>query len=166
MAEKDDFERTGAVFYGSVTFNGPMFDIHDNQHVENHVHYAQPADEGGALEKSEQEVREALEKLLAATDKDGKRLFVEQTQWYAVYRVLSEHCGYPKAMSDFARNMTNMGMKEADPPCHYESLRRVPRDVANVQQKLALWGTYRSTAEPKFRKQIDAAMELMKLLNL
>lgn len=23
----------GATFYGSVTFNGPMFDIHDNQHV-------------------------------------------------------------------------------------------------------------------------------------
>lgn len=43
MAEKDDFERTGAVFYGSVTINGPMFDIHDNQHVENHVHYAEPA---------------------------------------------------------------------------------------------------------------------------
>ena len=43
MAEKDDFERTGAVFYGSVTINGPMFDIHDNQHVETHVHYAEPA---------------------------------------------------------------------------------------------------------------------------
>lgn len=43
MAKKDDFERTGAVFYGSVTINGPMFDIHDNQHVETHVHYAEPA---------------------------------------------------------------------------------------------------------------------------
>ena len=25
-------------FAGPVTFNGPMFDIHDNQHVETHVH--------------------------------------------------------------------------------------------------------------------------------
>ena len=32
-------DKTGNAFYGPVTFHGPMFDIHDNQHVENHVHY-------------------------------------------------------------------------------------------------------------------------------
>ncbi len=37
--DKDTFEKTGNAFYGPVTFNGPMFDIHDNQRVENHVHY-------------------------------------------------------------------------------------------------------------------------------
>ena len=33
--------RSGATFYGSVTFNGPMFDIHDNEHV--HIHSEQPS---------------------------------------------------------------------------------------------------------------------------
>ena len=32
-------DKTESAFYGPVTFHGPMFDIHDNQHVENHVHY-------------------------------------------------------------------------------------------------------------------------------
>ena len=30
---KDMKEMTGVTFNGSVTFNGPMFDIHDNDHV-------------------------------------------------------------------------------------------------------------------------------------
>ncbi len=29
----DSKEKTGVTFNGSVTFNGPMFDIHDNEHV-------------------------------------------------------------------------------------------------------------------------------------
>lgn len=30
---KDNPKTTGVVFNGPVTFNGPMFDIHDNEHV-------------------------------------------------------------------------------------------------------------------------------------
>ena len=33
MEEQKKTQTLGATFYGSVTFNGPMFDIHDNQHV-------------------------------------------------------------------------------------------------------------------------------------
>ena len=33
MEEPKKTQTLGATFYGSVTFNGPMFDIHDNQHV-------------------------------------------------------------------------------------------------------------------------------------
>ena len=31
----------GITFNGQVTINGPMFDIHDNQHVETHIHYTE-----------------------------------------------------------------------------------------------------------------------------
>ena len=31
--ERKTSEALGATFTGSVTFNGPMFDIHDNQNV-------------------------------------------------------------------------------------------------------------------------------------
>ena len=41
MEEQKKTQVLGATFYGSVTFNGPMFDIHDNQHV--HIHSEQPS---------------------------------------------------------------------------------------------------------------------------
>lgn len=31
--EKDRIQKLGAIFHGNVTFNGPMYDIHDNQNV-------------------------------------------------------------------------------------------------------------------------------------
>ena len=31
--ERKSSDALGVTFTGSVTFNGPMFDIHDNQHV-------------------------------------------------------------------------------------------------------------------------------------
>ena len=33
METQTKTQALGATFYGSVTFNGPMFDIHDNYHV-------------------------------------------------------------------------------------------------------------------------------------
>ena len=41
MEEQKKTQVLGATFYGSVTFNGPMFDIHDNEHV--HIHSEQPS---------------------------------------------------------------------------------------------------------------------------
>ena len=31
--DKDIIQKLGAIFHGNVTFNGPMYDIHDNQNV-------------------------------------------------------------------------------------------------------------------------------------
>ena len=31
--DKDRIQKLGAIFHGNVTFNGPMYDIHDNQNV-------------------------------------------------------------------------------------------------------------------------------------
>ena len=41
MEEQKKTQALGATFYGSVTFNGPMFHIHDNEHV--HIHSEQPS---------------------------------------------------------------------------------------------------------------------------
>lgn len=133
------------------------------------INQASPASEPAAsapAKGSEQDIKEALRKLLEATDEEGKKIFTEKAQWYAVYRVLSEHCGYPKTMSDFSRIMTNMGMKEVTPAFSYDSMKRVPQDVSNVQQKLALWEMYSPIAASKFKKQIDVATTLMRLLDI
>ena len=40
--EKKSSDALGVTFTGSVTFNGPMFDIHDNQHVHIGVQMPEP----------------------------------------------------------------------------------------------------------------------------
>lgn len=51
--DKEGFTWGGsAVFNAPVTFQGPMFDIHDNAHVEEHVHYHYPA--GGTAQANEE----------------------------------------------------------------------------------------------------------------
>ena len=39
MGEKEKTQLLGATFNGNVTFNGPMYDIHDNVNV--HIHTSQ-----------------------------------------------------------------------------------------------------------------------------
>ncbi len=159
--EKEKTQFLGATFYGSVTFNGPMYDIHDNVNV--HIHSAQPPKET-CLHASEEEVKQAILALLDATDEDGKRIFTEKSQWYAVYKVLSDIHGYPSKITDFCDVMKNWGMHEVSPACDYESIRKIPNNVSFPTQKVTLWHNYKDKAEVKFKKQIIVAMKLMELL--
>lgn len=161
MEEKDRTQFLGATFYGNVTFNGPMYDIHDNVNV--HIHNEQ-SQKGGNLHASEEEIKKALLALLKATDENGKRVFTEKNQWYAVYKVLSELHDYPSKMTDFCDIMKNWGMHEASPACDYESMRKVPNNVTFPTNKVTLWHNYKDKAEAKFKKQIIVAMKLMELL--
>lgn len=159
--EKNPTTTTGVTFNGTVTFQGPMFDIHDNQHVETHVYYAQ----GGTahlVTPSEQRVKDALEKLLAATDKDGKRVFTQQYQWYAVWKVLQEH-QYPKSPKDFAATMQTL-LGTTDPPCKYDSIRKIGTDVPHAAESLACWRTLRGRADGQFKHLVEAALTLQELL--
>ena len=161
MEEPKKTQTLGATFYGSVTFNGPMFDIHDNHHV--HIHSGQP-DKRSTLHASEEDIKNAVLTLLEATDEDGKKIFTEKSQWYAVYKVLSECHGYPTNIREFYNIMKNWGMHEISPACDYESIRKVPKNVAFPTPKVALWHNYKDKAETKFKKQIVVAMKLMEQL--
>lgn len=151
----------GVTFNGAVTFHGPMFDIHDNQHVETHTHYAQ----GGTahlVTPSEQRLKEALERLLAATDKDGKRIFAQQYQWYAVWKVLQEYqC--PKNFQAFAETMQEL-LGTTDPPCKAESFRKMGNDVPGAAANLAYWEAHKNKAEGQFKQLIRVALTLKSLL--
>lgn len=151
----------GATFHGTVTFHGPMFDIHDNQHVETHTHYAQ----GGTahlVTPSEERVKDALKRLLEATDENGKRIFTLQYQWYAVWKVLQDY-GYSKDCRAFVESMQTM-LPDTNPPCKAESIRKIGNDVAGAANNLAYWKTKRNKAEGEFKKLIEVAMTLMELL--
>lgn len=159
--EKNPTTTTGVTFNGTVTFQGPMFDIHDNQHVETHVYYAQ----GGTahlVTPSEQRVKDALEKLLAATDKDGKRVFTQQYQWFAVWKVLQEY-QYPKNFQAFADIIQTL-LGTTDPPCKAESIRKIGNDVPGAAENLTVWKSRRGKAEGRFKNLIEAAIRLQELL--
>ena len=161
MEEQKKTQVLGATFYGSVTFNGPMFDIHDNQHV--HIHSEQPK-KRTSLHASEEEIKEAILALLEATDEDSHRIFAEKGQWYAVYKVLSECHGYPTNIREFCDIMKNWGMDKMAPACTYNSVRKIPSDIPRSTTKVALWNNYKDKADEKFKKQISVANKLMEML--
>lgn len=152
----------GVTFHGAVTFHGPMFDIHDNQHVETHVHYAHPGGTAHLVTPSEQRLKEALERLLAATDASGKRIFAQQYQWYAVWKVLQEYqC--PKNFQAFAETMQDL-LGTTDPPCKAESFRKMGNDVPGAAANLAYWEAHKNKAEGQFKQLIRVALTLKALL--
>lgn len=145
----------GMSFNAPVTFNAPMFDIHDNTNV-----YIGQAPEREAARPGD-EVAVLLGALLEATDEEGGRIFTEKGQWYAVYRVLSECMGFPKEMRTFCRLMAGMGMDRVTPAVSYESIKKIPQTVHLPSAKVSLWGTYLDRADEKARKQIAVAAWLM-----
>lgn len=173
MEDKKQDNRPSAIpgmsFNAPVTFNAPMFDIHDNTNV--YINTA-PDEQAGRRTVStpapspvaDTKVFEALGALLETADEQGRPIFCEKGQWYAVYRVLSELMGYPKEMRDFCNAMIAMGMDKASPAISYESIKKIPQNVHLPSAKVTLWSTYLSRADEKMRKQIVVAMELMKKL--
>ena len=161
MEEQKKTQALGATFYGSVTFNGPMFHIHDNEHV--HIHSEQCTKQT-SLHASEEETKEVILALLEATDEEGHRIFTEKSQWYAVYKVLSECHGYPSNIREFCDIMKNWRMDEVSPACTYNSVRRIPSDIPKSTTRVALWNNYKNKADEKFKKQIIVANQLMEML--
>ena len=160
MDNKEKAQNLHIVMNG-ITVNGPMFDIHDNGTV---INYFATSSEEKRLLPSENKIKETLLNLLQATDGEGNRLFTEKSQWYAVYKVLSECHGYPSKVSEFCDIMTNWGMDNVTPACSYENVKKVPTNVTATSNKVSLWHNLKDKADPKFKKQIVVAMKLMEML--
>ena len=161
MEENKDKKQGLSIVMNGITINGPMFDIHDNGTVNN---YFTTSSEDKLMNASEEKMKKTLLALLDATDEEGKRIFTEKGQWYAVYKVLSECHGYPTKISEFCDIMTNWGMDKVTPACSYESVKKIPIHVTPTSNKVILWHNLMDKAEPKFKKQILVAMKLMELL--
>ena len=143
-----------------ITINGPMFDIHDNGVVKNYFSTSSPS----STNTSEEDIKNALLALVEATDEDGQRIFTEKSQWYAVYKVLSECHGYPTNIREFCDIMKNWEMDKVSPACTYENIRKIPNQIVIPTNKVTLWHNYKDKAEVKFMKQITVAIRLMELL--
>ena len=44
------------------------------------------------------------------TDEKGNRIFTDKGQWYAIYKALTKHQGYPSNKREFCDIMINWGI--------------------------------------------------------
>ena len=79
---------------------------------EGEVYYNKYGGNVAAKTKTEEEVKQAIARLMETKNDDGGFLMHDSDQWYAVFRVLSSFCGFPTKAPDFARSMKNLGMDE------------------------------------------------------
>jgi hypothetical protein len=85
-------------------------------------------------------------------------------QWYAVFRVLSQFCGYPMKPKDFEQTMKNIGADDFRLPCKYENFRKVT--LNKLPQNVSLWKQFVNSADQYSLKQIKVAIKLMDLLHI
>ncbi|MCR5138892.1 MAG: hypothetical protein K6B45_01835 [Bacteroidaceae bacterium] len=131
---------------------------------EGEVYYQKYASGASGSTKTEDDVKNALDKLMNLKDDDGTYVMKEQLQWYAIFRVLSTLCGFPKTAVDFERTMVNLGADKMRVPCRYESFRKVA--VHQLPQNVALWGQYLNTTDQYSKKQAVVAVKLMDILEI
>ena len=109
------------------------------------------------LPTTAKEIKEAIERL----DKEG--VLVDDTQWWAVYRVLSEYKGYNTNKSDFCKTIEAMEI-HTRVKCIYNNWRNVL--LNRLKGKPASWLGLRDSASAAERKQIEVAEKLMEYLEI
>jgi hypothetical protein len=150
-----------------ITVNG---DLVLEKHVENEIGNVEAGGIGiqinngkdSSLSVSDKDIKTAIEELQAIQDDNDEYLMHDLDQWYAVFRVLSQFCGYPKKPKDFELTMKNIGADGFRLPCKYDNFRKVT--LNKLPQNVALWKQYVNSADQYSLKQIKVAIKLMDLL--
>ena len=105
MANKDIHPRV--TFTGNVTVNGPMFDIHDNQHV--HIVNSEKLTEDKAVLS-----KDVLGKAIKAV----QRLFWGQSAYAVIFCAMRDVFEYTGVGKDFEDEMNELaGLYKFDYPC-------------------------------------------------
>ena len=120
------------------------------------------------LTVSDKEIKAALEVLLKEKDDDGKLLFRNKKQWWAVYRVLSAFCQYPKQMTSFRTKISDMEIEYGGNPnvITYDSLTDASKTVPLMATcSPSSWDTYKEIND-NYRQQYTVADFLMQKLGV
>ena len=120
------------------------------------------------LTTSDKEIKAALESLLKEKDDKDKLLFKNKKQWWAVFRVLSAFCQYPKQMNSFKTKITDMEIDYAGNPniITYDSLAAAPKDVPQMATSSpSAWDTYKDISD-NYKQQYAVADFLMTKLGI
>ena len=115
--------------------------------------------------KDDEDIHMAIDNLYSATDEKGEKIFTDQGQWYAVYRVLKEYFNYPDKMTDFVVLVKKSGWAMDEPLCKYDSIRSINTNLPLLSVKVSLWQQHKNVND-KYHKQCVVAEKLMKLLEI
>ena len=170
MMDKQELQKTlEAIGKGGINVAGDLV-------IEKHVDYEVNNVEAGgigiqinngrekSLTTSDEDIKEAIEALMEATDGEGQYIMHDLDQWYAIFRVLSQLCGYSSKPKDFETNMRNIGADKLRIPCKYDNYRKIV--LSQLPANVTLWGQYKNSADQYSMKQIKVAVKLMQLLHL
>lgn len=120
------------------------------------------------LTVSDKDIKVTLEALLKEKDNKGKLLFRNKKQWWAVYRVLSTFCQYPKQMTSFKNKITDMEIDYGGNPnvITYESLTDGVKSVPQIATcSPSSWETYKDISD-NYKQQYAVAEFLMVKLGI
>ena len=170
MVNKDDLKYAlEAIGKGGINVAGDLV-------IEKHVDYEVNNVEAGgigiqinngkekSLTTSDEDIKKAIEALMEAKDGEGQYIMHDLDQWYAIFRVLSQICGYSSKPKDFETNMHNIGADKLRIPCKYDNYRKIV--LNQLPKNVMLWGQYKNSADQYSMKQIKVAIKLMELLHL
>lgn len=119
-------EMMGVTFQGSVTFQGPMFDIHDNQHV---TIVQRGADKSSAmLDEHQREIIEKLRPIFYGIEEEAKNF------------LLSIQNATPRQIADMVNQMVKAG-KISELSSH-RPLWKVLHDCGLYDKSESNWNTY------------------------
>ena len=120
------------------------------------------------LTVSDKDIKATLEALLKERDNNGKLLFKNKKQWWAVYRVLSTFCNYPKQMTAFGTKMKELKVDEVDGKrdYSYDSLSAASKEVPQMATcSPSAWNAFKDINE-NYKQQYDVAEFLMQKLGI
>ena len=120
------------------------------------------------LTVSEKDIKATLEALLKEKDENEKLLFKNKKQWWAVYRVLSTFCHYPKQMNSFKIKITDMEIDYGGNPnvISYDSLAAAVKDVPLMATCTpSTWDTLKDKSD-NYKQQYAVAEFLMLKLGI
>jgi len=118
-----------------------------------------------AMAKDDEDIQMAIAELYNAVDESGKKIFTDNSQWYAVFRVLKEYCNFPERITDFVVRINKNKWAEQVPFCKYESTKAINTKLPLLSCKVSLWQQYKSIND-NYEKQCLVAEKLMKLLGI
>ncbi len=162
-----------AVAKSGITVNGDFV-------LEKHVEYEIGNVENGGIgiqvncgkdepiTKSDKDIKAVIEALLKAKDDKDGFIFRNKKQWWAVYRVLSTFCNYPKQMTAFGTKMKELKVNEVDGKrdYSYESLSAAPKEVPLMATcSPSAWNAFKDINE-NYKQQYDVAEFLMQKLGI
>lgn len=120
------------------------------------------------LTGSDKDIKATLEALLRQKDDNDKLLFKNRKQWWAVYRVLSTFCQYPKQMTSFKTKIMDMEIDYGGNPnvITYGSLTDAPKTVpVMATSSPSTWETYKEIND-NYKQQYAVAEFLMLKLGI